>query len=241
MADGPQILKREILSSDELAGVPHGFLTGIGHEGEPDPAVIRAGGELVTVKQVHSALAVLVDAPFAPDDRPQVDAMVTATPGLVLGIVTADCAPILLADREAGIVAAAHAGWRGALGDQRGGVIEATIDLMEQVGADAGRITAAIGPAIAQRSYEVDEGFRSHFRNLDERFFASGVPGHYQFDLEGYVAQRLEERGVTHIDRFALDTYCDAARFHSFRRATHNSEPTYGRQFSLIAISPRSA
>ena len=161
--------------------------------------------------------------------------MVTDRPGLLLGIVTADCAPVLLADQEAGIVGAAHAGWRGAFG----GVLEATLEAMEALGAERGRIAAAIGPTIAQASYEVDEGFRERLvaddpANAD--LFEPGVPGHFQFDLPAYAARRLALAGVLTIDDLALDTYPDAARFFSYRRSTHQGEPDYGRQLSLIGL-----
>jgi YfiH family protein len=158
--------------------------------------------------------------------------MVTDRPGLLLGVVTADCAPVLLADAEAGVVGAAHAGWRGA----HGGVIAATVRAMERLGARAGRIAAAIGPAIGQASYEVDERFRDQFERADDALFVPGKPGHWQFDLEGYVASRLRAAGVGAIEPLALDTYPDEARFFSYRRATHRGEPTYGRQFSLIGL-----
>lgn len=226
----------EVLRSAALAGVPHGFCTGAGlgpgTPEPPDPSLILPGAALVLVKQVHSALALAVDAPFASDALPEADALVTATPGLVLGIVTADCAPVLLADRAAGVVGAAHAGWRGALG----GVLEASLAAMERLGAERARIVAAIGPCIAMASYEVDGAFRQRFGPGAERFFAPGAPGHWQFDLPGYVAHRLLLAGIGQVDDLALDTYTDPARFHSFRRATHRGEPTYGRQFSLVAL-----
>jgi YfiH family protein len=139
---------------------------------------------------------------------------------------------VLLADRVTGVIGAAHAGWRGA----HGGVLENTVAAMERLGAERGRIAAAIGPAIAQPSYEVDARFRTSFTADDERFFAPGAEGHWQFDLEGYAAARLRAIGVGTVDPLGLDTYADEARFFSFRRATHRDEPTYGRQFSLIGL-----
>lgn len=227
---------RPIIRAEVLEGTPHGFFTGIGFEGPPDPALIAPGAQLVKLRQVHSALALPVTAPFQPGDEPEADALVTATPGLVLAVVTADCAPVLLADSVAGVVGAAHAGWRGAFG----GVLEATVGAMERLGADRGRIRAAIGPTIAQASYEVDAAFRQ--RLLDDApantaFFAPGARAdHFQFDLPAYVRARLEAAGVGRVRDTALDTYADSARFHSFRRATHRGEPTYGRQFSLIGL-----
>jgi YfiH family protein len=164
--------------------------------------------------------------------EPQADALVTDKPGLLLGVVTADCAPVLLADRAAGVVAAAHAGWRGA----HAGVIASTVAAMESLGATPANIVAAIGPAIAQASYEVDDIFRSGFDAYDEYLFVPARPGHWRFDLPGYVARRLGQAGVGQIDRLELDTYADPARFFSYRRTTHSGEPAYGRQFSLIGL-----
>ena len=246
----------EVIRSDALAGIPHGFLgrrggvsqglvagLNIGHGAEDDcaavaenrrraAAAVLPGTELATVYQVHSPSVVEVLAPWPHDERPRADAMVTDRPGLLLGIVTADCAPVLLDDREAGIIGAAHAGWRGA----HGGVLENTIAAMERIGARADRIAAAIGPAIAPESYEVDGRFRDGFGPEDDRFFAAGRPGHWQFDLPGYVAARLRAAGVATIDALGLDTYSDEARFFSYRRSIHRDEPTYGRQFSLIGL-----
>jgi YfiH family protein len=143
---------------------------------------------------------------------------------------------VLLADKEAGVVGAAHAGWKGALG----GVTDSAISLMETLGAKRERIAAAIGPCIARASYEVDDGFLRRFAAADpanERFFAGGKPGHHQFDLEAYVAHRLAAAGLTRIEALGLDTYADPERFYSFRRATHAEEPDYGRQISIIGIS----
>jgi YfiH family protein len=191
---------------------------------------------LVTVHQVHSPRAVVAEArPWADEARPHADASVTDRPGLALGILTADCAPLLFADEGAGVIGAAHAGWKGAFG----GVIESTLAAMEGLGADRGRIAAAIGPAIARKSYEVDEGFLRRFAEADpenERFFAPGRPGHHQFDLEGYAAARLAAAGVRRVEALGLDTYGDPDRFFSYRRSTHKGEPTYGRQISLIAL-----
>jgi YfiH family protein len=197
---------------------------------------VLPGAALVTLHQVHSADAVIVDAPFPDNERPEADALVTNRPGLLLGILTADCAPILFTDEAAGVVGAAHAGWKGAIG----GVTDATIAAMETLGAERGRIVAAIGPCIARGSYEVDESFIMRFCEADpenERFFADGRAGHWQFDLEGYVAARLAAAGVGRIEALGLDTYADEARFFSYRRATHRGEPGYGRQISLIGLA----
>jgi YfiH family protein len=246
----------EVIRSTALAGLPHGFLgrrggvsTGtiaglnIGHGAEDDLEAVaenrrRAveavlpGGMLATVYQIHSPDVVEVTEPWPHAARPRADAMVTDRPGLLLGVVTADCAPVLLADRAAGVVGAAHAGWRGA----HGGVLENTVAAMERLGAEPARIAAAIGPAIAQPSYEIDTRFRDAFGPDDEAFFAPGRPGHWQFDLEGYIARRLRAAGIGTLEPLGLDTYPDADRFFSYRRAAHRGEPTYGRQFSLIGL-----
>ena len=248
----------EVIRAGLLDGVPHGFLgrrggvstgdvaslnTGLG-SGD-DPAAIaenrrRAaesvlpGAALVGVYQVHSPDCVTVDAPWSDADRPQADALVTRRPGVLLGVLTADCAPVLLADRAAGVAGAAHAGWKGALG----GVTDNTIAAMEALGARREAIVAAIGPCIARASYEVDAAFRDRFLTADpatERHFAEGRAGHFQFDLEGYVAARLAQAGIARVECLGQDTYAQPARFHSFRRATHRGEAAYGRQISLIA------
>jgi purine-nucleoside/S-methyl-5'-thioadenosine phosphorylase / adenosine deaminase len=196
---------------------------------------VAPGAQLVTLHQVHSPEALYVTAPYPDDARPHADAMVTDRPGLVLGILTADCAPILLADREAGVVAAAHAGWKGALG----GVAEATVAEMERRGAERARIAAAVGPCIARKSYEVDEAFFRRFAECDPEhalFFSLGRDGHHQFDLEGFVLSRLGAAGLARIEALGEDTYSQPDRFFSYRRATHRGEPDYGRQISLIAL-----
>ena len=250
----------DTIRSGVLDGVPHAFLgrrggvsTGVtagldlGRRGQaeisPELAENRAravaavlpGATLQTLYQVHSADVVTIHSPFADDDRPHADGMATRRPGLLLGILTADCAPVLLADVQAGVVGAAHAGWKGALA----GVTDATIEAMESLGADRQRITAAIGPCIARRSYEVDDAFLARFAEADpanERFFASGRAGHHRFDLEAYVAHRLIAAGLRRIDALGLDTYAEEARFYSYRRATHRGEADYGRQIALIGV-----
>ncbi|QKR98718.1 peptidoglycan editing factor PgeF [Sphingomonas sp. CL5.1] len=249
----------EVNRAAALAGVSHGFLgrrggvsgglhggLNVGTGSADDAAAIaenrrRAteavlpGGELVTAYQVHSAECVTARAPFDHALRPHADALVTDRPGLALGVLTADCAPVLLADREAGVVGAAHAGWKGALA----GVTDTTILAMEALGARRERIAAAVGPCIARASYEVDLAFRRRFEEADaenERFFADAREGHAQFDLEAYVAHRLAAAGVTRIETLGLDTYADADRFFSYRRATHRGEPDYGRQIAIIGL-----
>ena len=223
----------EVIRSAALAGVAHGFLNAGQSDARRFELVSHRFGP-VEVKQVHSAAALIVDAPFT-GDLPEADALVTATPGLALAIRTADCAPVLLADRTAGVVAAAHAGWRGAVS----GVLEATVVAMAQLGATPANIIAAVGPTIARYSYEVDEAFRArlvHGAPDNARFFAPGRPGHHQFDLPAYVAARLYAAGVGAVDDLALDTYAEPARFHSYRRATHRGEPADGRLYSVISL-----
>jgi polyphenol oxidase len=196
---------------------------------------VAPGAALVTVYQVHSADAVVAREPWAHGDRPKADAIVTDRPGLALGILTADCAPVLLADPEAGVIGAAHAGWQGALG----GVLENAVAAMESLGAARGRILAAVGPCIGRKSYEVDEAFFQRFLAQDDQndlYFTPGRSGHHQFDLEGYALARLAHAGVRRIEALGLDTYADEARFFSYRRATHRGEPNYGRQISIIAL-----
>ncbi len=167
---------------------------------------------------------------------PHADALVTNQPGLLLGIVTADCAPVLLADVEAGVIGAAHAGWKGAIS----GVTDRTVAAMIALGARPDHIAAAIGPCIAVARYEVDEVFRARFLEAsiqNAEWFLRGNPGHWQFDLEGYVADRLEAAGIRRVERLRRDTYADPQHFFSFRRATHLGEASYGRQFSLIGLS----
>ena len=198
-------------------------------------AALLEGAELATVHQVHSAEVVAVSHAWPQDERPRADAMVTDTPNVLLGILTADCAPVLFADRDAVVVGAAHAGWRGALA----GVTDATIEAMERLGSRRENIRAAVGPCIAQSSYEVDDSFRDRFIEHDAdnaRFFASGPSGRPHFDLEAYVMHRLIAAGIGEIEALNLDTYSDDSRFYSYRRATHRGEADYGRQLSAIAI-----
>jgi hypothetical protein len=242
-----------------LGALPHGFLgrrggasTGelaglnVGYGSKDDRAAIdenrrraidaiSAGAELVTVHQVHSAEAVKVGHAWPHADRPRADAMVTDRPGLLLGILTADCAPVLFADSEAGVIGAAHAGWRGALA----GVTDSTVAAMERLGARRDHIHAAVGPCIAQPSYEVDEAFRARFIDDDsgnDRFFVEGPAGKPHFDLEAYVVHRLIAAGAGEVEALNLDTYDDEHRFYSFRRATHRGKADYGRQVSLIGL-----
>ena len=236
--------RRGGVSTGELAGLNVGYGSGddreaIGENRRRAIAAVLPGAELATVHQVHSAEAVTVERAWPQDQRPHADAMVTDRPGLLLGILTADCAPVLLADADAGVIGAAHAGWRGALA----GVTDAAIAAMEELGARRERIFAAVGPCIAQPSYEVDEGFRTRFVETDianARFFAEGPWGKPHFDLGGYVRHRLTAAGIAEVEVLHLDTYAEPERFYSYRRATHGGEADYGRQASLIGL-PRSS
>jgi YfiH family protein len=249
----------ERIESAALAAVPHGFLgrrggvsrglhagLNVGLGSEDDRAAVLAnrdlardavlpGATLVTVRQVHSPDVVTVTAPIPLDARPPADALVTDRPGLLLGILTADCVPVLLADPQTGVVGAAHAGWKGALA----GVTDRTVAAMEALGADPARITAAVGPCIGRASYEVSEAFADPFLGEDAdnaRFFGAGRPGHLMFDIAAYVAARLAMAGVTRIDMLDEDTYSQPERFYSYRRSCHLGEPGYGRQISVIGI-----
>ena len=249
----------EVLKSGLLDGVRHGFLgrrggvsqglhgglnVGLGSQDDPEAVrtnrrlaveAVAPGARLVTLHQVHSATALPVTEPFPDNGRPPADALVTDRPGLALGILTADCTPVLFADPRAGVIGAAHSGWKGAIG----GVVESTLAEMERLGADRSNVVAAVGPTIARKSYEVDEGFFRRFTAEDpehERFFSAGKPGHHQFDLEGFVLARIAAAGVGRVEALGLDTYSDPDRFYSYRRSTHRAEPDYGRQISLIAL-----
>lgn len=249
----------EVIRSPVLAAVPHGFLgrrggmsegvlTGLNvgwGSGDHRDAIaenrrraieaVLPGAQLVTVHQVHSA-TVVEAGDWSEMDRPQADALVTDRPDILLGILTADCAPILLADAEAGVIGAAHAGWRGAVA----GVAEATVAAMEEIGARRERIAAAVGPCIGVVHYEVDDDFRERFLAEDpanDRFFADGRPKPH-FDLEALVVATLAKAGVRRVDALGLDTYAEPDRFYSYRRATHRGQPTYGRQVSLIGLPP---
>lgn len=246
-----------------LDGVAHGFLTraggvsdgayaslncGIGSHDDPSKVAenrrrateaVVPGAQLVGLYQVHGADTVAVLDGFDPTVRPQADALITNRPGIAIGILTADCAPVLFADVAAGIVGAAHAGWKGALD----GVTDTTLLTMETLGADRDRIVAAVGPCIAQASYEVDDDFRARFEAREaeaERFFRDAGAGHAMFDLAGYVAHRLARAGVRTVEIVGADTYDDDARFFSYRRATHRAEGDAGRQISIIGLTGNS-
>lgn len=191
---------------------------------------------LVTVHQQHTAEAVVVDGPWPEGERPVADAMVTTRRGVALGILTADCAPVLLTDRNSGVIGAAHAGWKGAIG----GVLENTLDKMVALGAKRKSIVAAIGPCIGQRSYEVGPEFPAPFlaeEPLNADFFApSAREGRFLFDLPGYVSRKLARLGVEDVTRVPTDTCRDQSRFFSYRRTTLRGEADYGRQLSVIVL-----
>ncbi|MCI5074350.1 peptidoglycan editing factor PgeF [Oricola sp.] len=251
------------IQSDHLAGmrsVRHGFFTreggvssgiysglNVGLGSDDEPARIhenrarvaawlgRPDQPLSTPHQVHSPDAVTISEPLAESARPKADAVVTATPGVIIGVLTADCGPILFADEENGVVAAAHAGWKGAFG----GVIENTIEAMIAAGARREAIRAVLGPSISQDSYEVGPEFQARFVEADAghaRFFSpSQREGHFLFDLPAYVVERLQKAGVD-ATWTGHCTYRDEGRFYSYRRTTHRNEPDYGRQISAIVL-----
>ncbi|MGF1456051.1 MAG: peptidoglycan editing factor PgeF [Alphaproteobacteria bacterium] len=199
---------------------------------------MAVGAETVlALHQIHSAETVTVTAPWDRSDAPRADAMATKVPSIGLGILTADCCPILLADGEAGVIGAAHAGWRGALA----GIVASVVTAMAALGARPGRIRASLGPTISQANYEVGPGFPDAFLTQDTghgRFFEAGTrDGHWQFDLPGYVRQALAREGVTQVHDTALCTYADEANWFSFRRTTHRGEPDYGRNLAVITLA----
>ncbi len=245
----------------DRAGVRHGFFTRQGgvskglYEGlntglgsADDPAAVAenrrrvaaalGGGpdDLAACYQIHSSLTRVATGPWS-GDRPEGDAVVTATVGVIPAVLTADCAPVLLADAEARVVAAVHAGWKGALG----GVVHSAVTAMEALGARPGRIVAVVGPCIAQASYEVGADFQERFAHHDpgsERFFAAGVStDRRMFDLPGFVLWRLEQAGIGEAAWTGHDTCVDGAQFYSNRRAHLAGEPDFGRLMSAIALA----
>jgi YfiH family protein len=191
----------------------------------------------LTAYQVHSPDVVTIEKPWPPNDRPRADAIVTRTPGLAIGVTTADCGPVLFADARARVIGAAHAGWRGALT----GVLEATVAAMEACGAERARITAALGPTIRQPNYEVGPEFAACFTAADAanaRFFKPAARAdHALFDLGGYIAARLAATGVGRVEDLGCCTYADSTRFFSYRRSTHRGEADYGRHVNAIALA----
>jgi YfiH family protein len=248
----------EILHADRLSPLRHGFFTrkggassgifqglncGFGSSDQSDVVAINreraaaalglGAGRLVTLNQVHSADVLTLTAP--PEGRPAADAMVTATPGLGLGILTADCQPVLFADVRAGVIGAAHAGWRGTLA----GVLEATLDAMEALGARRADVVAVIGPTISQAAYEVGPEFMDSVLAEDPaygRFFTGGPAGRPLFDLPAFGLHRLRSAGVGHAEWIGQCTYRDPDRFYSYRRTTHRKEADYGRLISIIRL-----
>ncbi len=195
-----------------------------------------APDHLISLHQVHSARAVRVDGPWT-GERPQADALVTTTPGVALTALSADCAPVLFADAQAGVIGAAHAGWKGAVG----GVLEACVAEMIAAGADAARIVAGVGPCIHQKSYEIGPDFRATFLGADAdsaAFFVAGAEDRFQFDLPGYCMHRLARAGVTQVEALPLDTYVDRAVCHSHRRNVHEELGDYGRNCAAIMLAP---
>ena len=246
----------------ELPGVAHAFFTrrggvsqgvyatlngGVGSRDAQDAVVVNrarmataigvAPERLAIPYQVHSADALTITESFPREARPWCDALVTATPGLGLGVTGADCGMVLLADAEARVIGAAHAGWKGALG----GILEATVAAMAALGARVDRIAAALGPCIAQPSYEVGPEFVAAFAagdNGSDRFFVRSInAGRSMFDLHGYIAERMARAGIGRFEDLGLDTYADEARFFSYRRATHRQEVDYGRLVAAIALT----
>lgn len=196
-----------------------------------------AAESLVSLHQVHSAEVVTVTAPWSGSDRPRADGMATAVSGIALAIASADCGPVLFADGHAGVIGAAHAGWKGALS----GVLDATVDAMEELGASRADIVAVLGPTIGREAYEVGPEFVERFLSEDgmnaRHFRPSGRDGHALFDLPAYIGQRLDGTGIGEHARLGLCTYSDEERFFSYRRATHRGEPDYGRLISAIALA----
>jgi purine-nucleoside/S-methyl-5'-thioadenosine phosphorylase / adenosine deaminase len=191
---------------------------------------------LLTPYQIHSPDVVVADEPWTHEKRPRADAVVTRMPRLAIGVSTADCGPLLLADSKAGVIGAAHAGWRGAFT----GVIEATVAAMENLGANRGKIAAALGPTIRQRNYEVGPEFVERFLAADrsnaDYFKPADRAGHAMFDLTGYIAARIQRAGIDQFEDLGLCTYAEPDRFFSYRRTTRSGEPDYGRHINAIAL-----
>lgn len=242
-----------------LSGIRHGFFgrkggvsTGIfaslncgPGSGDDRRAVIEnrarvkaalGAAHLINVHQIHSPNVVTVDAAWTLGEGPEADAMATSVPGIALGILTADCAPVLFADAEARVIGAAHAGWKGAIS----GVLESTIEAMEALGARRAAIRAAVGPCISQENYEVGPEFRDRFIAADSQtarfFIPSDRPEHFRFALESYVKARLGPMALASVEALGLCTYAADADYFSFRRATHRGEKDYGRQISTILL-----
>jgi len=252
----------ESAALDSLDGISHGFFTreggvssglyaslncGLGSKDQPESvrenrgrATERLGaerGQLATLYQAHTPMAVVAEAPWERPHAPKADAMVTNRSGLALGILSADCAPVLFADPQAKIVAAAHAGWRGALS----GILEATIEQMEALGAQRNNILASVGPTISQAAYEVGDDFKALFLQADKgnaAYFIDGGPDTKpHFDLPRFSADRLMAAGLAHVEDLKICTYAEESRLFSYRRATKHGESDYGRQISAILLA----
>lgn len=260
MTDTPEPIRSPQLAPAGRQGIEHGFFTrqggvsdgiyrglNVGSGSKDEPAKVAENrrrvaqalraplSHLVTVHQVHSPDVITVDAPFD-GERPKADAMVTATPGIVIGSLSADCGPILFADPDARVIGAAHAGWRGAIS----GVLENTVEAMIALGARRERIEAVLGPTIGPENYEVGQEFYDQFAGTDRKytsFFRDGSRSdRFMFDLWSFILHRLEGTGVN-ASALRLCTYADEDRFFSYRRTTHRNEPDYGRQISAITIT----
>ncbi|UES49760.1 peptidoglycan editing factor PgeF [Roseibium aggregatum] len=245
----------------KLDGIRHGFFTrqggvsggiysslniGLGSDDERSSVLEnrdRVAGQLgigadrlVSPYQIHSADVITVSAPFAQDADRKADALVTATPGLAIGIATADCGPLLFADTKAGVIGAAHSGWKGAVT----GILQNTVAAMEALGATRTNITAVLGPTISQGAYEVGPEFKERFLQVhpdNTRYFKpSERAEHFMFDLPAFITDKLQALGLGAVADLALCTYADEDRFFSYRRTTHRKEPDYGRQISAIAL-----
>ncbi|CAN1539976.1 yfiH Multicopper polyphenol oxidase (laccase) [Rhabdaerophilaceae bacterium] len=233
-----------------VGGVSSGLYESLngGIGSDDDPANVRenrarmagwmgvAPDHFLSLYQIHSPTVLTVTGPWATASRPQADAMVTTTPGIALAVGAADCGPILFADPRAGVVGAAHSGWKGAIG----GVLEATLLAMEVLGASRSNITVALGPMLSQQNYEVGPEFRAQFVADDSTnadFFRPGLrPDHSHFDLPGFIARRLKKAGAGKVEDCGLCTYADEARFYSYRRKTHRGEADYGRLLAAIRL-----
>ena len=232
-------------------GVSQGVYTslngGVGSDDAPDKVAENRGrmaanlgvapDRFLTPYQIHSPDVVVAVEPWTRDNRPRADAVVTATPQLAIGVSTADCGPLLFADTQAGVIGAAHAGWRGAFT----GVIEATVTAMEKLGAGRKRVVAVLGPTISQPNYEVGPEFVERFLAADTKnagyFIASEKPGHAMFDLKKYIAARVQHAGIVNFSDLGRCTYAEPELFFSYRRSTHRHEPDYGRHINAIALA----
>lgn len=235
--------RRGGVSTGIFASLNCGYGSADGHDAVTEnraramKALDRRQDDLLTLYQVHSADVVTVTKPWSLDERPKADAMVTDRPGIVLGVLAADCTPVLFADAEKPIIGAAHAGWKGAISS----VTDATIAAMESLGSNRTNIVAAIGPCISGASYEVGPEFRQRFIEADTKnaayFRPSERPDHHYFDLPAYLSQRLTLSGIKSVESLGKCTYIEADDYFSYRRATHRKEPDYGRNLSAIVLS----